>query len=116
MPAAYRASASPWRSSDHMRTSFALAACIVAATVAGCGSVATVSRPGQGASGNATVPAGLHLSGVVTATCTGKASDADSLQEAIDSSTEGSRIEISGPICLLDKGITFLSDRTYVGY
>jgi Right handed beta helix region len=87
-----------------MRSCCALSAVIVAAMIAGCGSVATMSQPRS------------ITSSVVTATCTGSVSDAASLQRAINLSAVGSLIEIKGPVCLLVAGITFLGDRTYAGY
>jgi hypothetical protein len=59
--------------------------------------------------------AGSSRSGVVTATCTGSTSDAESLQQAIDSSSPGALIEITGRTCLLTRGIVLLGDRTYAG-
>lgn len=99
-----------------MRTFFALVVLIVTATAAGCSSAATVKQPAPSPSEQPSVPASSGLSAVVTAVCTGKTSDAASLQQAIDSSAVGSLIEIKGPTCLLDKGIIFLADRTYAGY
>lgn len=99
-----------------MRTFFVLVALIMTAAVAGCSSGATVKQPVQGAGDQPAVPAGSGLSAVVTATCTDSTSDAANLQQAIDSSAAGSVIEIRGPTCLLDRGIIFLSDRTYAGY
>lgn len=87
-----------------MRACRAPTAVIVAAIIAGCGSVATMSQSGS------------STSSVVTAACTDSVSDAASLQQAIDLSAAGSLIEIKGPVCLLARGITFLGDRTYVGY
>jgi len=99
-----------------MRTFLTATALIVAAVIAGCSPAATVNQPGQSAADQPTVSTGSGRSSVVTASCTGSVSDAASLQKAIDSSTAGSIIEIKGPVCLLVRGITFLSDRTYVGY
>ncbi len=105
----------------HLRTFNAVTALVAAALIAGCSSVATVSRPAQSASGHPAAPTGPDLpslgqSGVVTVNCTNSVSDAVTLQRAIDSSAVGSLIEIKGPVCLLVRGITFLSDRTYTGY
>jgi hypothetical protein len=99
-----------------MRTLSALIAVIVAATIAGCGHAATGQQAAPGVSKKPTVSAGSSLSSVVTVACTDRTSDAAILQKAINSSTTGSLIEIKGPTCLLNKGITFLSERTYTGY
>jgi hypothetical protein len=48
-------------------------------------------------------------------TCQNDASDADRLQQAIDSSSPGAAIGIQGGTCLLTKGITLPGDRAYVG-
>ena len=105
----------------HLRAFNAVTALAAAALIAGCSSVATVSQPAQSASGHPAVPTGPDLSSpgqssLVTVTCTNSVSDAVTLQRAIDSSAVGSLIEIKGPVCLLVRGITFLSDRTYTGY
>lgn len=73
------------------------------------------SNAGQDTSVPPSVPAGTSPPGVVTATCTGRTSDAASLQKAISSSSPGAVIEIKGT-CLLTRGIIFLGDRTYTGY
>lgn len=52
----------------------------------------------------------------VTAACAGRTSDATTIQRAINSSAAGSLIVIRGPVCLLNRGIQFLGDRTYTGY
>ena len=96
----------------HMRTFVAVGAlAIVAATVA-CTSTATRADTGRNA-GQPTVTAGGKPS-VVTATCTDSTLDATRLQQAIDSSSSGSTIQIGGT-CLLTKGIVFLGNRTYSG-
>jgi Right handed beta helix region len=100
----------------YMRTFSALVAFMVAATVAGCGSVATAEQPARSAGNQANVSTGSGLSSVVTVSCADRTSDTASLQKAIDSSAAGSLIEIKGPVCLLRGGITFLGDRTYAGY
>lgn len=108
----------------HLRTFNAVTALAAAALITGCSSVATVNQPAQSASGHPAVPTGPTgpdlsspgQSSVVTATCTNSVSDAVTLQRAIDSSAVGSLIEIKGPVCLIVRGITFLSDRTYTGY
>jgi hypothetical protein len=48
-------------------------------------------------------------------TCQDDASDADRLQQAINSTRPGAAIGISGGTCLLTKGISLPGDRTYVG-
>lgn len=99
-----------------MRRFFALTAVLVVAFTGGCSPFATVSPPEQSGGDHPAVLTGSSPSNVVTATCTGSVSDAASLQQAIDSSPAGSLIEIKGPVCLLVRGITFLSDRAYTGY
>jgi hypothetical protein len=98
-----------------MRALLAMGALTIAAAVAAC--TATGPDTGKNNTGvQATIPAGSSPPSVVTATCTGRTSDAASLQQAINSSSPGSVIEIRGGICLLTRGITFLADRTYTGY
>jgi Right handed beta helix region len=99
-----------------MRPFCALTAVVVAAIITGCGSAATMSQPGHSTGDYPAVLTGPSPSSVVTATCTDSVSDATSLQQAIDLSAAGSLIEIKGPVCLLVRGIAFLSDRTYAGY
>jgi parallel beta-helix repeat protein len=99
-----------------MRAFFAVGALTIAAALAACTSAA--ARPGaaQNAGDPATAAAGTSPARVVTVACSDSTSDAASLQQAINSSSQGAVIEISGGICLLTKGIIFLSDRTYAGY
>lgn len=99
-----------------MRSSFALGTLTVAAlVVTACtpGATTTLAQQQQGAHRIGSADSGQ--SAVVTVTCTDHTSDAASLQHAIDSSASGAVIEIRGGICLLDRGITFLGDRTYTG-
>jgi hypothetical protein len=96
----------------------ALSVLMTTAAVVACTSVATV--PGAGPSARAepaepAVTADPTAPSVVTASCGDSTSDAASLQQAIDSSSPGAIIEISG-VCLLTRGIVFLGDRTYTGY
>jgi len=97
-----------------MRALLALGALTIAAAVAAC--MATRPDTGKNTGVQATIPAGSSPPGIVTATCTGRTSDAASLQQAINSSLPGSVIEIRGGTCLLTRGIIFLADRTYTGY
>jgi parallel beta-helix repeat protein len=99
-----------------MRALLALGALTIAAAVAACTSIATGTDTGENAGAQPTVQAGTRPPSVVTATCTGRTSDAASLQQAINSSSPGAVIEIRGGICLLTRGIIFLDDRTYTGY
>jgi len=96
-----------------MRALLALGALAIAVAVAACS--ATGPDTGTKTGVQATIPAGSSPPRVVTATCTGRTSDAASLQQAISSSSPGSVIEIRGA-CLLTRGIIFLADRTYTGY
>ncbi len=48
-------------------------------------------------------------------TCQDRSTDAARLQDAIDSSPVGAAIEFQGGTCLLTRGLTLLSDRTYTG-
>ena len=98
-----------------MRTLFTLSALMVAASVTACTSVTTVVQAGRNGSVGPTAQAGSGESAAVVANCTDSASDAASLQRAIDSSSPGALIEIRGGVCLLDSGIVFLGDRTYAG-
>lgn len=92
-----------------MKMFFVLIILIAAGIVAGCKPSSTAAPPVQMTGG----PPGTST--VVTAACSGQTSDAASIQHAIDSSAEGSLIQIKGPVCLIDKGIDFLGDRTYAG-
>jgi len=111
-----------------MRALLALGALAIAGGVAACTSVATGTDAGKNIGVQSTRadagqntgaprdgPAGTSPS-VVTATCTGRTSDAASLQQAIYSSSPGAVIEIKGGICRLIRGIIFLGNRTYAGY
>jgi hypothetical protein len=78
----------------------------LSAAVASC--LATACGAGQGA-------AGAGASRDVSVTCTDGAADAVRLQHAIDSSSPGDSISITGGTCLLTRGITLLGGRTYTG-
>ncbi len=95
---------------------------LVAVSVAAAG----CSLPGAG-SGSPTAPAGRASSSpprhppsaiskafVTQVNCGNSPADAASLQHAIDSSPDGSVIQIGGT-CLLDRGIVLLPNRTYIG-
>jgi hypothetical protein len=69
--------------------------------LSGCASSA-VSTPGAAA-------------GAVGVTCHDDASDAASIQTAIDASSPGSVIQIGGGTCLLTKGLVLTGNRTYAG-
>jgi hypothetical protein len=51
----------------------------------------------------------------VNVTCKDRATDAATLQRAINSSPVGAAIEFQGGTCLLTTGLTLLGDRTYTG-
>lgn len=80
------------------------------AVVAAC-STTTNSTTSQPVATGQSPPVAVAIS----VTCTDSRSDAAGLQQAINSSPSGAAIEIKGSTCLLDKGITLLGDRTYVG-
>lgn len=98
-----------------MRVLLALGALTIAAAVAACTSTATGTDNGKNISAQPTIPADTRPPSAVTATCTDKTSDAAGLQQAINSSSPGAVIRIRG-VCLLTRGIVFLSNRTYTGY
>jgi hypothetical protein len=99
-------------SGAYMRVFLVMGIFIIA--LVGC----TSGRAGQGtqnATDHPTLPAGSGASSGVTVKCSNSLSDATTLQQAIDASPVGSLIEIQGPVCRLERGITFLGDRTYAG-
>lgn len=98
-----------------MRAFYAAGALAIAAAVAACTSVATSADTGQSADARPAAAAAPSHPRAVTANCTDSTSDAASLQQAINSSSRGAVVDIKG-ICLLTRGIVFLSDRTYSGY
>ena len=81
------------------------------AAIAACSATATTSPTSQQS------PTSQPQTVTVTTsvTCGDNASDADRLQQAINSSRPGAAIGIKGGTCLLTKGINLLGDRTYVG-
>jgi len=87
------------------------------AVIAACSSPPATSPTGQSSATSG--PSGSSQSQPVTVTrsvtCSDNASDADNLQQAINSSPSGAAIEIKGSTCLLTKGISLLGDMTYVG-
>ena len=87
------------------------------AVIAACSSPSTTSPTGQssGTSGPSASSQPQPVTVTRSVTCSDNASDADKLQQAINSSPSGAAIEIKGNTCLLTKGISLLGDRTYVG-
>jgi hypothetical protein len=79
----------------------ALSAAVASCLVTACGA-------GQG-------PAGARAPRDVSVSCTDGASDAVTLQHAINSSSPGDSVSIAGGTCLLTRGITLLGGRTYAG-
>jgi Right handed beta helix region len=85
----------------------AIAACSGTSTTGPTGQTSPTIRPSA-----TSQPQTVTVTASVT--CRDNASDADRLQQAIDSSRPGDAIGITGT-CLLTKGISLLGDRTYVG-
>lgn len=99
----------------HMRALFVAGAITITAVFITCTPAAISADTGQNAAAQQPLTDGPDQPGIVTVTCANSTSDAASLQQAINSSSPGSLIEIGGT-CLLTKGIVFLGDRTYAGY
>jgi hypothetical protein len=87
------------------------------AVIAACSSSPTAGPTGQSTPTIRSSATGQPQTVTVTAsvTCRNDASDADRLQQAINSSPAGAAIGIKGGTCLLTKGISLPGDRTYVG-
>jgi Right handed beta helix region len=83
-----------------------LAVVALSVTIAGC------IGSGQASAGSVANPG--HGPFWVRVTCHDDSSDASTLQQAINASSPGSTIAIGG-VCLLTRGITLLSDRSYTG-
>jgi Right handed beta helix region len=98
-----------------MKTLFSAGAVIIAAVLITCTSAVISAEAGQNAAAQQAIPAAPDQPSAATVTCTDSTSDATTLQQAINSSSPGALIAISGT-CLLTQGIVFLGDRTYAGY
>jgi parallel beta-helix repeat protein len=80
--------------------------CTVVALVAG------LSLALSGCSGSAV---STSAAGVIGVTCHDEASDAASIQSAIDASGPGTVIQIGGGTCLITQGLVLAGNRTYAG-
>ena len=88
------------------RRRFGTAAAMAVVAVAAA-AIAWAVLPPRGTS--ATLPASVHV------TCHDQATDAATLQHAIDTSPAGAAIEFQGGTCLLTRGLVLPGDRTYTG-
>ena len=92
-----------------------LVTAVILAVLLSRGSGAPTSATNGPASAAAGPPASASAPYLVTVRCDGNASDAATLQRAINGSPPGAVIDIQGGTCLLTQGISLPGDRTYTG-